>query len=119
MKFVIEHDLMPSPRPRINTKTHHDYYHRDYKSNKEILKFRIKSEMNWCGVKTTREPMCFNNISIFTSRKSGDIDNYLKTFLDACGGAVYKNDNQVERIKNLNLHRNHLNPFIEFEIRIL
>lgn len=63
------------------------------KQYREIVKMLAKCD----GARQQDGPICVT-VHVFRQRKSGDLDNRLKIVLDACQGALYANDSQIQEI---------------------
>ena len=83
----------------------------------EIVNFRkaFRLHLN-VAQKIMRAPLaCACEVEVhFFARRTPDVDNCVKPFLDALQGVCYKNDNQVRRLI-VEVHKGE--PRIEFEVR--
>lgn len=56
-------------------------------------------------------------VDVYRPRKSGDLDNYLKIFLDSLSGFVYTDDKLIKRIV-ASRWDDKLNPRVELEVSL-
>lgn len=109
MKFYLELEPLPAPRPRIgygskaympsnsqNVKVYMPSNYRNYVDTaKALLKAEYKGEV--IEVPVTLE-LVFKRSFKTHSKRFGDADNLAKGIMDAMNGVIYKDDSQVETL---------------------
>lgn len=112
-EYVIKGEVVAKGRPRF-TKTGRVYTPKKTKRYEELIRYILRSE----GAKPTNKPVALEIIvhrqylkswsakQIAEAKKTTiyaptrpDLDNYIKTALDACNGLLFDDDNQVVKIK--------------------
>jgi len=92
--WPIQGSPIPKERPRVNTKTGHVYTPKKTKTWENIIRQQLVSPPNYQG-----NVEMFLHFHISKKRfKKVDLDNLVKSALDACNGFLYKDDSQVVRI---------------------
>ncbi len=92
LKFILPYKPKPQPRPRI-VKGRRAYYPKSFEEWRKGLEVLIVDQWNKMGRLRVEGQikMCLH----FYGRKNGDIDNYVKSVLDALQTVLKFDDKQV------------------------
>ena len=75
---------------RYRTRQGNEYY--------SIIKKEIQKQMDLIDMKMTEEQIELEVLFVFDNNRANDLDNHLKSLLDAMEGVLYKNDKQIFKI---------------------
>lgn len=99
LRFEIPCAPIGKGRPRV-THTGHAYTPERTRIYEDVIRVYAKQAMIAARAELMAEPICVELIFYLPDhRNEPDLDNLVKTVLDACNGIVYTDDRQVVRLR--------------------
>ena len=106
--FVVDGEPTPKARPRTITTSKGDvrtYTPKTTRSAEQVIGESAKNGLHRLGDFPVDTPVKLV-VDVYVEKKGrGDLDNYVKTVMDALNGVIWKDDRQVEElVASINRH---------------
>ena len=93
LHFTVPGRCIPTPRPRVSRRgTHYPKRYTDWLDSARVEAYRACGRPLWTGPVSVL-------VAFYGARKNADIDNLLKSCLDAIQGVIIVDDKQVVEVR--------------------